>query len=108
MYRHKDFTTTVNSPQEAVILADIGGILTAGGSDITVVPEIQRMKFSKNFWNVAFSSFATLTKFAFLITIPVFEADSSRLSAIDFRLYSEVPHQVPNRTNRSSPQRLRT
>jgi len=63
MYRHKDFTTTVNTPQETAILEDISGILTSGGSDITIVPEIQRMKFSKNFWNVAFSSFATLTNY---------------------------------------------
>lgn len=25
-----------------------------------IVPEMQRMKFSKNFWNISFSSFATL------------------------------------------------
>jgi 2-dehydropantoate 2-reductase len=62
MYRFNDFTTEQNSPREAAILEDLGSILEAGGSTITIVPEIQRKKFSKNFWNVAFSSFTTLTR----------------------------------------------
>jgi 2-dehydropantoate 2-reductase len=62
MYRFNDFITEQNSPGEAAILKDIGSILEAGGSTITIVPEIQRMKFAKNFWNVGFSSFATLTR----------------------------------------------
>src|ERR1700733_11954578 len=62
MYRFNDFTTEKNSPSEAAILGEIGGILEAGGSTITVVSEIQRKKFAKNFWNVAFSSFSTLTR----------------------------------------------
>ncbi|TFK31810.1 ketopantoate reductase PanE/ApbA-domain-containing protein [Crucibulum laeve] len=61
VYRHGDFTTTTNTNEEAALLDDIGGILKAGGSTITIVPEIQRMKFSKNFWNVAFSSITTLS-----------------------------------------------
>ncbi|KIM41423.1 hypothetical protein M413DRAFT_27779 [Hebeloma cylindrosporum] len=64
VYRHKDFTTTVNSPQESSLLADYGKMLETGGSTITIVPEIQRMKFIKNIWNVAFSSIATLTQYA--------------------------------------------
>lgn len=35
-------------------------MLSKGGSIATVVPEIQRVKFSKNVWNISFSSFATL------------------------------------------------
>lgn len=62
MYRFDDFTTEQNSPGEAAILEDIGSILTAGGGEVTIVPEIQRKKFAKNFWNVAFSSFSTLTR----------------------------------------------
>lgn len=27
---------------------------------MTIIPEIQRVKFSKNLWNISFSSFATL------------------------------------------------
>ncbi|GLB39887.1 putative ketopantoate reductase PanE/ApbA C terminal [Lyophyllum shimeji] len=62
MYRYNDFTTEVNSPKEAAILEDLGEMLSAGGSEITIVPEVQRTKFAKNFWNVAFSSFSTLTQ----------------------------------------------
>ncbi|KAH6903112.1 hypothetical protein BKA70DRAFT_1373969 [Coprinopsis sp. MPI-PUGE-AT-0042] len=54
MYRHQDRTTTTNSPEEQSILDDIGGMLGDGGSQVTSVPEIQRMKFAKNFWNVIF------------------------------------------------------
>ncbi|KAG6865175.1 hypothetical protein C0991_004723 [Blastosporella zonata] len=61
MYRYNDFTTEANTPAEAAVLEDIGAILTAGGSEVAIVPEVQRKKFSKNFWNVAFSSFSTLT-----------------------------------------------
>ena len=52
----------VNTSEEQGILNDIGGILSTGGSEVTIVPEIQRQKFAKNFWNVAFSSYATLTR----------------------------------------------
>jgi len=62
MYRFNDFTTEENTPNEVAILEDIGRILEAGGGTVTIVPEIQRMKFAKNFWNVGFSSFATLTR----------------------------------------------
>ncbi|KAG7451683.1 6-phosphogluconate dehydrogenase C-terminal domain-like protein [Guyanagaster necrorhizus] len=61
MYRYRDFTTIVNTPEEDSILRDIGGMLEKGGSTVTLVSEIQRLRFAKNFWNVAFSSLATLT-----------------------------------------------
>jgi len=63
VYRYKDYTTTTNTPEESQLLQDFGNILETGGSDIRIVPEVQRMKFAKNFWNVAFSSFATLTHY---------------------------------------------
>ncbi|KAG6860410.1 hypothetical protein C0995_011481 [Termitomyces sp. Mi166 len=62
MYRHNDFTTVTNTPTEAAVLEDLRVILTAGGTDVIIAPEVQRHKFSKNFWNVAFSSFSTLTR----------------------------------------------
>ena len=61
IYRHGDRTTTVNSQEESSLLQDFGNILESGGSTIIISPEIQRVKFSKNFWNVAFSASATLT-----------------------------------------------
>ncbi|KAG6819481.1 hypothetical protein H0H93_011449 [Arthromyces matolae] len=63
VYRHKDFTTVTNTESEKALLEDLSTILTAGGTDVAIAPEIQRKKFSKNFWNVAFSSFATLTQY---------------------------------------------
>lgn len=62
MYRPGDYTTSTNSPEEATLLEDFGKLLEAGGTTLTVVSEIQRIKFAKNFWNVAFSSFPTLTQ----------------------------------------------
>ncbi|KAF8895909.1 ketopantoate reductase PanE/ApbA-domain-containing protein [Gymnopilus junonius] len=61
VYRHGDRTTTVNTAEESVLLHDFGDLLQAGGSTVTVLTEVQRMKFNKNFWNVAFSASATLT-----------------------------------------------
>lgn len=53
---------SINSSEETALLQDLGVILSTGGTTLTIVPEIQRIKFQKNFWNVAFSSLATLTK----------------------------------------------
>jgi 2-dehydropantoate 2-reductase len=61
MYRHGDHLTTTNSPEEEAILTDFGTMLGTGGSEVIIAPEIQRKKFAKTFWNIAFSSFSTLT-----------------------------------------------
>ncbi|KAG1752111.1 ketopantoate reductase PanE/ApbA-domain-containing protein [Suillus lakei] len=61
MYRHGDHLTTTNSPEEDTILTDLGTTLEMGGSEVNIVTEIQRKKFAKTFWNIAFSSFSTLT-----------------------------------------------
>jgi len=41
-------------------------MLEKGGSTVKIVPEIQRVKFSKNFWNILYSSITTLVGY----TIP--------------------------------------
>ncbi|KII92999.1 hypothetical protein PLICRDRAFT_376006 [Plicaturopsis crispa FD-325 SS-3] len=61
LYRKGDYTTTTNSPAEASLLSEFGELLETGGTTLTIVPEIQRLKFAKNFWNLSFSSLATLT-----------------------------------------------
>ncbi|KAJ8700771.1 hypothetical protein PTI98_003762 [Pleurotus ostreatus] len=61
IYRHEDHTTSANSADETALLQDLGSIFQRGGSAITIVPEIQRVKFAKNFWNLSFATFATLT-----------------------------------------------
>ncbi|KAF8168580.1 hypothetical protein BJ912DRAFT_1001516 [Pholiota molesta] len=56
LYHHSEYTCR-GQPS--------GGLGRSGnrGSTVNIVPEIQRHKFSKNFWNVAFSSFTTLTQY---------------------------------------------
>ncbi|KAG9226741.1 hypothetical protein CCMSSC00406_0008441 [Pleurotus cornucopiae] len=61
IHRHEDNTTSANSADETALLQDLGSIFQRGGSAITIVPEIQRVKFAKNFWNLSFATFATLT-----------------------------------------------
>ncbi|KAI8985630.1 ketopantoate reductase PanE/ApbA C terminal-domain-containing protein [Trametes punicea] len=47
---------------QSELLADFASILSAGGSDATVVPEIQRVKFAKNFWNGVLGASAALSR----------------------------------------------
>ncbi|KAF8635561.1 hypothetical protein AX15_000211 [Amanita polypyramis BW_CC] len=61
MYRLDDMTTHMNTPEETGILEEVKEILSAGGSDAKVVPQIQWAKFSKNFWNITFSSITSLS-----------------------------------------------
>ncbi|KAH8107290.1 6-phosphogluconate dehydrogenase C-terminal domain-like protein [Phellopilus nigrolimitatus] len=61
LYKPENQTEESKVPEEISLLEDIGGIFKAGGSDITLVPEIQSHRFKKNFWNLAFASFATLS-----------------------------------------------
>ena len=63
VYRHGDFNTIVNTPQEFALLKHFGQMLERGGSNVEIVAEVQRKKLAKNFWNVAFSSITTLTKY---------------------------------------------
>ncbi|KAL5483425.1 hypothetical protein ACEPAI_8656 [Sanghuangporus weigelae] len=64
LYKHGNFTDVSQTPEEIELLNDFGGMLIAGGSEITLVPEIQRHRFRKNFWNLAFSSVATLSHYS--------------------------------------------
>ncbi|OCB89458.1 6-phosphogluconate dehydrogenase C-terminal domain-like protein [Sanghuangporus baumii] len=63
LYKHGNFTNVSQTPEEIELLNDFGGMLIAGGSEVTLVPEIQRHRFRKNFWNLAFSSVATLSRY---------------------------------------------
>ncbi|PFH51129.1 hypothetical protein AMATHDRAFT_143312 [Amanita thiersii Skay4041] len=68
IYRDGDMKLTENSPKETAILEEFKGVLSAGGSEVTIVPQIQWTKYAKNFWNVAFASISTLTGY----TLPAF------------------------------------
>ncbi|KAI5117609.1 hypothetical protein M0805_006722 [Coniferiporia weirii] len=63
LYKPGNYTDESQTPEEVSLLEDIGSLLKAGGSDITLVPEIQRHRFKKNFWNICFSSVATLSSY---------------------------------------------
>jgi len=56
-------TKTKNTPEETALLSDFEHILAAGGSQTSIVPEIQRIKYSKNFWNACLGITAALTRF---------------------------------------------
>ncbi|KAL1761111.1 hypothetical protein FB107DRAFT_286404 [Schizophyllum commune] len=66
MYRYEDYTTTVNSPEEQAVLDDLKGILTAGGSTVELVTEIQRRKYAKNMLNINFAGYACLTRYTLM------------------------------------------
>ncbi|CAL1713237.1 unnamed protein product [Somion occarium] len=51
-----------NTPEEIAILTQFGDILQAGGTDLSIVPEIQRIKFEKNIWNCVFGPAAVLAR----------------------------------------------
>jgi 2-dehydropantoate 2-reductase len=63
IYKRHQYTGTTPTISEEKILTELASILTAGGTETSIHSEIQRSKYSKNFWNVAFSSFATLTNY---------------------------------------------
>ena len=50
MYKPENFTDTKYQPGELEILEEFGNVLRTGGAELTIVPEIQRVKFRKNFW----------------------------------------------------------
>ena len=56
-------TNTANTAAEEAVLNDFAELLKAGGSDVTVVPEIQRQKFSKNLWNCILGATAALARY---------------------------------------------
>ncbi|OSC96676.1 6-phosphogluconate dehydrogenase C-terminal domain-like protein [Trametes coccinea BRFM310] len=47
---------------QSVALADFAHILAVGGSEVSVVPEIQRVKFAKNLWNGVLGASAALSR----------------------------------------------
>lgn len=56
-------TATTNTPEEAALLSEFEEILKAGGSETTVVPEIQRVKYTKNLWNACFGVSTALARY---------------------------------------------
>lgn len=104
IYRPTTINTT-NTPAEEAVLKEFANILKAGGSEVTVVPEIQRHKFSKNFWNCVLGATAALARYPLpSIFRPRHldpgqdnagaEVDSS-FSEASHAATSDVPHRTP-------------
>ncbi|KAI0652932.1 6-phosphogluconate dehydrogenase C-terminal domain-like protein [Cubamyces menziesii] len=53
-------TTTPPTDTQPAHLTEFARMLSAGGSDVTLVPEIQRVKFTKNLWNAVLGASAAL------------------------------------------------
>lgn len=51
-----------NTPAESEILSNFASLLSAGGTEVTIVPEIQRVKFAKNLWNGVLGASAALSR----------------------------------------------
>jgi len=54
----------VNTPEESAILADFGNILSAGGTQVTIVPEIHRVKYLKNAHNCTLGPICALSRYS--------------------------------------------
>ena len=53
-----------NTASESALLDDFASLLAAGGSETSVVHEIQRVKFAKNMWNGVLGASAALSRFS--------------------------------------------
>ncbi|KZP22212.1 6-phosphogluconate dehydrogenase C-terminal domain-like protein [Athelia psychrophila] len=60
IYR-EDHSVIENSPEDEILLKGFADIVNAGGGIAKTWPSIQRIRFTKNLWNLTFSSFCTLT-----------------------------------------------
>ncbi|TCD70347.1 hypothetical protein EIP91_003699 [Steccherinum ochraceum] len=58
----EELNVTTNTPEESAILSEFGDILATGGTQVTVVPEIQRIKFHKNAWNCTLGPICALSR----------------------------------------------
>ncbi|KAF8635597.1 hypothetical protein AX15_000240 [Amanita polypyramis BW_CC] len=61
MYKLDDMATSTNTAEEIATLEEVKEILSAGGSDVEIVSQIQWAKFAKNIWNIIFSSITALS-----------------------------------------------
>ncbi|KAJ3984034.1 ketopantoate reductase PanE/ApbA-domain-containing protein [Lentinula detonsa] len=85
IYRHRDYTTCVNSSSETKILEGLAVPLKGGGLRVQVVAEIQRKKLAKNLINVVFASTATLTNY----TVPALFRPAPEKSSASYVPYLE-------------------
>ena len=83
IYRPSNTTTPPTDTQPAH-LTEFARMLSAGGSDVTPVPEIQRVKFTKNLWNAVLGA-------------------SAALAHASLRAFFRPPHLEPGREGTAPP-----
>ncbi|KAJ3757508.1 ketopantoate reductase PanE/ApbA C terminal-domain-containing protein [Lentinula raphanica] len=85
IFRHGNFTTCVNSPEEANMLEGLARPFKLGGFPVQVVAEIQRRKLAKNLINVVFACTATLTNY----TVPALFRPPPEDGSASYDIYLE-------------------
>ncbi|KAH8093866.1 6-phosphogluconate dehydrogenase [Cristinia sonorae] len=53
-----------NSPEEEVILSEFGKLLETGGTEVTIVPDIHRVKYFKNAFNCLYGPVCALSRYS--------------------------------------------
>lgn len=87
-----------NTPEEEAVLNEFGDMLKAGGSDVVIVPEIQRVKFEKNIWNCLFGPVTTLARHSLQAIFRAPHIVSGK----------EPPAPVPSDSNSETPSQTAT
>lgn len=93
-----DCTITTNTPSDLVILTEFHNMLEKGGSEVRIVPEIQRVKFTKNLWNISFSTVATLVGYRLpaIFRSPPKDGEDYELYVSDTTRRLVDEHTIPN------------
>ena len=94
-----DMALLKNTAEVTYILEDIREMLSEGGIDTTIVPQIQWAKFQKNFWNVAFSSIATLSGLAPLLLSSLRQSFTSLAAIHSLHSVGLLPPEKQDHTN---------
>ncbi|KIJ37084.1 hypothetical protein M422DRAFT_69495 [Sphaerobolus stellatus SS14] len=63
IYRPSFSPDVKNSPEEALILQEFAALFKGTDNKVTVLDEVQRVKFKKNFWNAGLGSSSALTRY---------------------------------------------
>ena len=86
---YREAIVNYNTAEEKRILDGFGDLLRAGGCDVEIAPEIQRVKYTKNIWNATFGVASAITR---LRTETIFLSESQATQA-DF--VAEASADVP-------------
>ncbi|KZP14139.1 ApbA-domain-containing protein [Athelia psychrophila] len=96
VYR-EDHSVIENSPEDEILLKGFADLVNAGGGDARTWPAIQRVRFTKNLWNLTFSSFCTLTGYPLpsLFRAPPKDGDTYELYVSESTRTLILEHTLP-------------